>query len=648
MADKQLILVVEGTAAMGPHWNTIVSDYLDKIIRSFCANDTTAQIQKPSSTASGSTFELALVVFTTHGPYSASMLQRSGWTRDMENFFSWLSSIPFSGGGWNDVATAEGLAEALMRDADSVLLHWQMFAIPENGFQTQQNLEGKRHCILVSASNPYPLPTPVYRPAIENSEQGENGEAHPDNLLYDAETVSKWFGLCSVSLSVICPRLLPKLKAIYNALPYVTAPGLEILITLGKRNQRAPDPAVDVKQNHFLVQISDSFVEALAALNPSGLAQSQNPATTLPPGSGPPTSIPPVNGSIMNRPPISTGSVPQATVKIEPSTVTSMASGPAVPHMPSVPRAAAQSAPSLQASSPPSVSQELTTTNENVPEQKPVVSMSQPVRPVGAILNNISQARVALSGGTSLGLPSMGGNTIGMHMSNMISNGMASSVPPSQTVMSSGQSGITGVSGSGSITGTSQSVQNTALGSYSSATTNVSGNSNLGISQPLTNLQGNASNTTGQPASGIGQPASGMGQGNVGQGNVPAMTQGGTNVNPNMMSNLGSTGAPSGTGSMMPTPGMPQQVQPGLQSVGVNNSAANMPMSQQATGLQSSQSKYVKVWEGNLSGQRQGQPVFITRLEGYRNASASETLAANWPPTMQIVRLISQDHMNNK
>ncbi|XP_021752309.1 mediator of RNA polymerase II transcription subunit 25-like isoform X1 [Chenopodium quinoa] len=612
MADKQLILVVEGTAAMGPYWKTIVSDYLDKIIRSFCSNDMITQIQKPTSIVSGSTFELALVVFNTHGPYSGSLVQRSGWTRDMDNFLSWLSSITFCGGGWNDVATAEGLAEALM-----------MFAIPQNGYRAEQNLDGKRHCILVSASNPYPLPTPVYRPAIENPEQGESGEAQTENLLYDAETVSKWFGLCSVSLSVICPKPLPKLKALYNA---------------GKRNQMATDPAVDVKQPHYSVQISDSFMEALAALSRSGLAQSQNPATTSPPGSAPP-SVSPVNGYIMNRPSVSAGNVPQATVKMEPSTVTSMASGPAIPHMPSIPRAAAQSVPSLQASSPPSVSQEPTTTNENVPDLKPIISscISQPVRPVGAILNNISQARVALAGGTSLGLPSMGGNTIGMHMSNMISNGMTSNVPPSQTVLSSGQSGISTVTGSGSIAGASQPLQNSALGSFSTATSNVSGNSNLGISQPLTNLQGNVSNTMGQPISGIGQ------------GNVSAMTQSGTNMNPNMMSNLGSTGAPSGTGSMMPTPGMPQQVQPGMQSIGVNNSAANMPMSQQATAsLQSSQSKYVKVWEGNLSGQRQGQPVFITRLEGYRNASASETLAANWPPTMQIVRLISQDHMNNK
>lgn len=37
MAEKQLIVAVEGTAAMGPYWQTIVSDYLEKIIRSFSA-----------------------------------------------------------------------------------------------------------------------------------------------------------------------------------------------------------------------------------------------------------------------------------------------------------------------------------------------------------------------------------------------------------------------------------------------------------------------------------------------------------------------------------------------------------------------------------------------------------------------------------
>ncbi|GMI75375.1 hypothetical protein HRI_001206800 [Hibiscus trionum] len=51
---------------------------------------------------------------------------------------------------------------------------------------------------------------------------------------------------------------------------------------------------------------------------------------------------------------------------------------------------------------------------------------------------------------------------------------------------------------------------------------------------------------------------------------------------------------------------------------------------------------------GNLFGIRQGQPVFITKLEGYRLASASETLTAHWPQNMRIVHLISQDHMKNK
>jgi mediator of RNA polymerase II transcription subunit 25 len=63
--------------------------------------------------------ELALVVFHTHGPYSAFCVQRSGWTKDMNVFLSWLSGISFSGGGFSEAAISEGLAEALM-----VLTYW--------------------------------------------------------------------------------------------------------------------------------------------------------------------------------------------------------------------------------------------------------------------------------------------------------------------------------------------------------------------------------------------------------------------------------------------------------------------------------------------------------------------------------------------
>ncbi|KAG2662925.1 hypothetical protein I3760_16G003900 [Carya illinoinensis] len=520
----------------------------------------------------------------------------------------------------------------------------QMFPIPQNGNLNQQNVDTQRHCILVAASNPYPLPTPVYRPNLQNLEKNENIEEQTESRTSDAETVAKSFAQCSVCLSVICPKQLPKLKAIYNA---------------GKRNPRIGDPPVDnVKNPQFLVLISENFMEARAALSLSGitsLPSNQSPvnvdmAPITSVAGPPPTSIPLGNGSILNRQAITTGNNPPATVKVEPSTVTSMLSGPGFSHIPSVARTASQGVPSLQTSSPSSTSQEMITNNDNVQDLKPIVSgVTQPLRPVGPapanvnILNNLSQARqvmnsAALTGGSSIGLQSMGQTPISKHMSNMISSGMATSVPAAQNVLSSGQSGMPSISGSGPLTGNGQVAQNPGLGSFNSATSNASGNSNLGISQPMGNLQGGVS---------MGQSGPGMNQGNL---SGVQMAQSGISMNQNMMSGLGPSVVSSGTGTMIPTPGMPQQVQSGIQSLGVNNnSATNMPLSQQtSSALQSAQSKYVKVWEGNLSGQRQGQPVFITRLEGYRSASASETLAANWPATMQIVRLISQDHMNNK
>ncbi|KAH6771383.1 phytochrome and flowering time regulatory protein [Perilla frutescens var. hirtella] len=620
MVAKQLIVAVEGTAAIGPFWQIIVSDYLDKIIRCFCGNESMGQ--KPSTPQ----VELSLVVFNAHGPYSACLVQRSGWTRDMDLLFHWLSAIPFSGGGFNDAAIAEGLAEALMMFSSS------------NGNQNQ-TMDAQRHCILVAASNPYPLPTPVYRPQPQHIEQSENIDTPTDNRLSDAEALAKSFFQCAISLSIICPKNLPKLKAIYNA---------------GKSNPRAADQcAVDnVKNPHFLVLISDNFMEARAALSRSGmlnLQSNQNPVkmdvTPAAPAlsiTGPPlASVPSANGSVMNRQPISVGkNIPPATVKVEPTTVPS-ATGPAFPHIPSVPRAASQAVASLQTSSPISTSQEMTPNNENAQDMKPLVNnMTPPLRPAGAaanvrILNDVAQARQALAGGTSIGLPSMGGTPM---LSNMISSGMASSVPPAQTVISSGSSGVASIAGSLPIPATGQVAPNSASASFTSAASTVTGNSSLGMSQPLSNLQVSGS---------MGQTLTGMSQGNL---PTTQMVPTGTG---NMMSGPGTTGMPSGNGTMMPTPGMSQPMQPGMQPVGVNgnSSVANMsmPMNQQtSSAMQSAQSKYVKVWEGNLSGQRQGQPVFITRLEGYRNSSASETLAANWPPTMQIVRLISQDHMNNK
>ncbi|XP_068648796.1 mediator of RNA polymerase II transcription subunit 25-like [Aristolochia californica] len=629
MADRQLIVVVEGTAAVGPFWQSIVADYLDRIIRCFCGNEVAGQKHF------GANFELSLVVFNAHGPYSAFLVQRSGWTKDMDIFFHWLSCIPFIGGGFGEVAIAEGLAEALM---------------------SQQSTDAQKHCILVAASNPFTLPTPACLPPAQNLEQKESPDVQRESSLSDAETVAKSFAQFFVSLSIISPKQIPKLRAIYTA---------------GKRNPRATDPAIDnVRHPQFLILLSENFIEGRAALSRNGMANlTSNPSpvkmdqTGAPPISGsPPTSISSVNGPMANRQPVSVGNTPTATVKVEPVTVSSVVPGPVFSHLPA--QGTALGVPNFQTFSPSPTSQEMVTVGDNFQYYRPLVSsIPQPIRPSGpaaanvSILNNPQVRQVissaSLTGASSIGLPTMGNTSMAVHMSNMISSGMTTSALPTQSVFS------TGHAGSGGLVGTSQVTQNTTLGSFTSSASNVSGNSNLGMPASLANnVQGvgmaQAIPAMSRPVPGMGQSVPGIGQsvpGIMSQGNLTSLQigQSGLGMNQNMMSGLGSSGISSASGTMIPTPGMSHQDTTGMQPLNVSNgSAANMPLPQHPPGTLQSQSKYLKVWEGALSGQRQGQPVFICRLEGYRNATASETLATDWPATMHIVRLISQDLMNNK
>ncbi|KAL4180960.1 hypothetical protein AMTRI_Chr12g268760 [Amborella trichopoda] len=611
MAEKQLVVIVEGTAAMGPFWPSIQSEILEKIIRVFYGSDLSGQ-KLP-----GANVEFALIMFYSHGPYSDCLLQRSGWTRNLDLFLRWLSSISFSGGGFGEAAIGEGLSEALWICSNMT-----------------QSLEGHKHCILVAASNPHALPTPV--PQLPKSlDQNGSSDGQKEIYLADAETVAKAFSQYSVSLSVISPKNLPKLRAIYNA---------------AKRNSRVPDPAIDnTKYPHYLILLSDLFVEARAALRPgiTNLPASQNqmkfdsssvPSTVSGP---PPATMPSANVSMMNRQPMPGSAVPIATVKVEATTVTPMSSMSGSSHLSSsILHGTSPNVPSIQTSSPPTTSQEMIG-NVDAQEFKPVLTSgtTQSLRPVSSatanvsILNNLSQARqvmgnASLTGASNIGLQAMGGAPMPMHMSNMISTGMASTgVPPAQTVFSSAQSSITSVVGSQSLVGTTQVGQNTAVGNpnltgnsnYTSAASNLTGNPNLSgnpshsVSPPVGNLQG---------VVGMGQSIPpGMGQGNLSSGTQMGQQTGGLGINHNMLNSLGQAGMPSGMGTMIPTPGMTQQVQAGgLQPIGMNSgSANNMQIPQLASASQQpGQMRYIKI------------------------------LAADWPPAMQIMRLISQDHMNNK
>ncbi|WVZ64356.1 hypothetical protein U9M48_013889 [Paspalum notatum var. saurae] len=607
--ERQLVVAVEGTAALGPYWSTIVADYVEKIVRNFCASEL------PGQKLAGAPPELALVVFHTHGPYSAFGVQRSGWTKDTDAFLSWLSGISFSGGGFSEASTCEGLAEALTILQGS----------PNTTTQSHQNHEAQKHCILVTASNPYPLPTPVYHLPTQSADHKENIESSKEPSIADAETVAKSFAQCFVSLSVISPKQLPTLKAIYNA---------------GKRNPRAADPSVDHAKNpHFLVLLSENFMEARTALSRplhGNLAPNQTitkmdtaPAVTM---SGPTSNAnSSVNGPMIGRQSVGVGGISTATVKVEPATIPPMVSAPTFSHITPISNMASQGISALQTSSPSLISQEANVANDSVQEHKPIINpVQQPVRPGGhgSLLNNLSQVRLmnstSLTGGaTSMGLPNIGTTPIQVHMSNMISSGMTST-----------PSVISSMSGPGQPIAPQQMVQSTALGSFGSNTSTVSGNSNVAVSSSLPNIQSSM---------GMGQSVQPVAQGGLMAGSQ--LGQGGIGANQNVMGGLGST-AISSAPAMMPTPGMAQQT--GVNSLGVtNNSAMNMPIGQHPNGQQAPP-KYVKIWEGTLSGQRQGQPVFICKLEGYRSGTASETLAADWPETMQIVRLIAQEHMNNK
>ena len=59
--------------------------------------------------------------------------------------------------------------------------------------QNQQNVDTQRHCILLAASNPYNLSTPVYKPVLRSSELNENMTTQLEVSLADAETIAKSF-----------------------------------------------------------------------------------------------------------------------------------------------------------------------------------------------------------------------------------------------------------------------------------------------------------------------------------------------------------------------------------------------------------------------------------------------------------------------
>nr|PNR27342.1 hypothetical protein PHYPA_029494 [Physcomitrium patens] len=201
MSQRQLVVAVEATGALGPFWSVLLTEYVDKI---------------KNGSSPG---EVALVVFKTHGSHSDFLLWQSGWTSSMDLFFKWLSALTFEGGGFSEAAVAEALAEALMMCCPGP----KPPTVPQH-----------KHCLLIAASNPHPIPTPVMRPPVILLPTGQ-AELQSDKWwLADAETVAKAF-------------------------------------PPAKRNPRAADTGPDFSKQH-LVLISEGFSEGKLAFCPAAAA----------------------------------------------------------------------------------------------------------------------------------------------------------------------------------------------------------------------------------------------------------------------------------------------------------------------------------------------------------------------------------------
>ncbi|KMZ70123.1 Mediator of RNA polymerase II transcription subunit 25 [Zostera marina] len=511
LSEKQLIVVVEGTASMGPYWKTIISDYLEKIIRIFCASKIPRQNLSDECLP-----ELGLVVFNVHGPYSPFIVQQSGLTKDVDLFLRYLTTLPMSGGSFSEGAIAEGLAESLM-----------MFS---------QNPDCHKHCILVAASNPYPFPTPISKPVIQNAENHDKYEVQIETCLSDAETVAKSFSKSFFSLSIISPRQLPKLQAIYNA---------------GKHDSQSADPVVNNEKNpYFLILLSENFVEGCIALALPVVVNKQTDqrivmmdgsmgraAAHVQSISMSPQTHSTENEAIANQTILSEGNNIASIVKnmnpqnAEPSLLAS--SG--FPHTPSIINSITQGGqiPSTSSASPPSL---------DLQEFRHIVNPSpQSLHPVGPpahsnILNNLSRthqvlASASITGGTSIELQTNGEFSTVIPGPNIITDVIVSS----------------SVSRSGTVSKNVQTTQNTVTGSLTYSNSNLS--PNLSVSSPLSNLQDNVGMNQSLP--------------NIGQANII-----------------------SGISGIL------QQSQHGLNSLAVNK-----PLQICTSGVQQLRPKYDKIWE---------------------------------------------------
>ncbi|KAJ1276305.1 hypothetical protein BS78_05G204500 [Paspalum vaginatum] len=374
--------------------------------------------------------------------------------------------------------------------------------------------------------------------------------------------------------------------------------------------------------------------------------------TDLPEVSKPPFVRQTANGPTMRRQTVRLGSI------ISTTTVSNVAS---------------QGLSTLQASSPSLISQEANIAIDGVKEHIPIMN---PVRPGGhsSLLSYLSQVQLMnsafLGGSTSMELPDAGATPIQVHMSNMTSSGATSTPFTSGPVQPIGQGATIGVNHQNVISG----LRPTTLSSvpakyvkiwqgYRNATTPetlvVDWPEGMHIARLISQEHMNNKQYAGSANFPVFRTLNQHGF--LQQLQEKKLCAVITLPSQTLLLSMSEKESRM-IGMLFPedmvvfkpqmsTQPQPMEQQQELQQHHMHMQPLGLPRQEQPqTQMQpmQKQQKYVKFWEGTLSGQRQGQPVFTCKLEGYRSRTASEILAVDWPESMHIVCLIYQEHMNKK
>ncbi|XP_064416531.1 mediator of RNA polymerase II transcription subunit 25 isoform X2 [Latimeria chalumnae] len=179
-----VVFVIEGTANLGPYFESLRKHYLLPAIEYFNGGP-------PAETDFGGDYggtQYSLVVFNTVDCAPESYVQCHAPTSSAFEFVTWLDSIQFMGGGGETCSLiAEGLSTAL-----------QLF----DDFKKLREQIGQTHkvCVLICNSPPYLLP------AVESSTY--SGLA--------TEALVQMIGERGIHFSVISPRKLPALRVLFE------------------------------------------------------------------------------------------------------------------------------------------------------------------------------------------------------------------------------------------------------------------------------------------------------------------------------------------------------------------------------------------------------------------------------------------------